>query len=420
MIRYLTFLGLLLIASLGTLARADTPVVTMAVPLAIPNDASPRIFPAPDGSAVAYERAVRLNGHRDYYMCILEATPGSEPFCSLIPQQTPRGFEPDPNSTYFPISWSPDGTSIAVVGQPFLTQTDTDLLIYERSSDTWRNLTDDQYTGDLPADTTLEIQPAWSPDGLTIAAEQITLNANGEQSSALVLVDVQSGDMQTLAPLPGDIPASAGTVGGIAWSPDGAVLAISVLDRTPDPSRDGVWLVDIQTGEPRRLADFDSLQAAFQSVYADVPLLTLGALVWSPDGTQLLAWAGNPERTPVAAWALVVGAESGGVTPINLPILDNDRPDRRTLRPLQAAWSPDSRALLALSPGRDRSVDEKPLDSNNPAARMSLYLVDTTSNISSLLGHLPLSASVGLYPAAWGADGRVILNGYALQLSPER
>lgn len=406
-------------ASAQTDVAVRVPQITGAVSLPVPNDGSPRIFPAPDGTIVAYERAVRLNGHRDYYLCLIEASAGSVPFCSLIPQQTPRGFEPDPNAAFLPLSWSPDARYVAVVGQPLLSQVDTDLLVYDRESDLWRNLTEDGYEGDLPAAATLELQPAWSPDSSMIAVERITITAENVRESALAFINAQTGEVRSFVPLPGGNAAGeTGVVGGLAWSPDGSMLAISLLYRTPDINADGIWLVNVETGESRRIVDFSSAQAALNKIYADLPLKTLGGLAWSPDGTHLLFWAGNPDKKPIVAWAFAANVESGAVMPIDLPVLAGDTPEKRTLRPIQAAWSPDSTRLVVLSPGRDRAIPETPLDSANPAARMSVYAAAVSGENSVLLGHLPLTASIGLYPAAWGTE-YIIINGYSLQIAPE-
>ena len=420
---FAAFCGALLLAALPA-AGQDAPAapVSSVLRLNIPNDASPRVFPAPDGRAVAYERAVRLNGHRDFYVCALSASAGAEALCTLPPQASARGFEPDPSSVWLPLSWSPDGGRLALVGQPWVTQEDTDLLVFDIAAQAWRVLADDGYDGplaDAPAGVTVTTQPAWSPDGGSIAAEQTVVQPGGAFApSALVLLDAASGAAREIAPVPGADAAGAvpGAVSGLAWSPDGARLAVSVRHRQPNPA-DGLWLVDAATGAAENLLPLAALQEALNTVYAGLALARLGPLAWSPDGTRLLVWAGDPGKTPAQVWPFVVAVESGAVAAVPLPAHPNDTPERRSVRPLQAAWSPDGARLLLLAFGRPPDEPAVSLDPADGSARLGVRVVDAASGADSLLGYLPLGPSVALYLAAWGADGRVITNGYALTLA---
>jgi hypothetical protein len=400
---------LLLAVLIPAAAQDDAPPVTAAVALNVPNDASPRVFALPDGSGVFYERAVRLNGHRDYYLCVLDADP-NVPVCSMVPQQNARGFEPDPNGIVQPMAASPDGTQIVVTGQPFLTQVDADLLVFDRAEMAWRNLTDDGYEGALPAAVTVDGQPAWSPDGAQIAFERVTFDAAGAGRSALAVVDVESGDVRELLTLAAVTPG--GVVGGLDWSPDGAQIAVST---TGADAGAGLWLVDAATGDAQVAADSETLGAAFNAVYASTPLVTLGPVRWSPDGARILVWGGSSTTRPPQLWPLLVDLADSSVSALNLPMLANDTPDKRMLRPIQAAWLPDGAQIMALVTGRDRATNETPLDAANPQARMSVYLADASGGEARLFGHLPLMASAGMFPAVWSSQGAVIVNGYALQ-----
>ena len=419
-----TVLMCLLLLLAAPAAAQDTPIpaITGVERLNIPNDASPRIFPAPDGRAVAYERAVRLNGHRDFYLCILPAAAAAEPLCQLSPQPPARGFEPDPTSTWLPFSWSPDSGQLAVVGQPWVTQDDTDLLLFDSAAQSWRALADDGYDGalaDAPAGVTVSAQPAWSPDGAYIAAEQATTTGAGAFApAALVLIDSASGSARELAPVPGADAEAAlpGAVSGLAWSPDGARLAVSVRHRQPNAA-DGLWLVDVATGETELLLPLAAVEAALNGVYAGLPLTSTGPLTWSPDGARLLLWAGNPGKTPAQVWPFTVDVESAAIAAVPLPAHPNDTPERRSVRPLQAVWSPDGAHLLLLAFGRPPDEEAVSLDPADSSARLSVRLVDAATGADSLLGYLPLGPSNALYLAAWGADGSVITNGYALTLA---
>jgi hypothetical protein len=82
-------------------------------------------------------------------------------------------------------------------------------------------------------------------------------------------------------------------------------------------------------------------------------------------------------------------------------------------------FAPDSNEVLLVVPGRDRSVEEIPLDPADDSARISLYRVELATGTPVLIGQLPLSTATGFYPAGWSNDGVVIANGYAMKFSGE-
>jgi Tol biopolymer transport system component len=203
-------------------------------------------------------------------VCLSDAAVVEEPACYEPPQALPRGFEPDPNSYLVPFSWSPDGLTIAAVGQPFVTQTDTDLWLLDAATGGWTSLTDDNYEGALaatetvpaaPADVSIEVQPAWSPDGTQLAVERtVTNEERALGSSTISLINAATGEIRDLSPLPGHEthPVDASSITGITWSPDGSTLAISVRHRELDMENDGVWLVNVDSGELTPLVSVDT------------------------------------------------------------------------------------------------------------------------------------------------------------------
>ncbi len=423
---------LILAAGLPTTAQDHSPwTVIGAQPLTLPTSVGLRIIPAPDGRQIAYESAVRLDGHRDYYVCAQDVTASGEPLCFAPQEALPSGFDPAPTSFWQPFGWASDSARLAVVGQPLGTQSDTDLRVLDPAAGTWVALADDGYEGPLaategsagpPPGVSIEVQPAWSPDGTQVAVERTLIGESGQFApSTLAVFDVTSGEVRDLAFLPGhqDGVADAGSVLSLAWSPDGATLAASVRHREADAESDGVWLIDVESGQMEHLVSLADAETALHGIYAGAALNAVGPLSWSPDGTRLLFWAGNPTRTPVVTWAFWIGLEDRAITALPLPAHPNDNENRRMIRPLQVTWSPDGSALLVAALGVHPDDAPQPLDPANTDARISVYVVDVTVGENHLLGHLPLGPVVPLYLASWGPEGDAVLDGYHLQLSAE-
>jgi hypothetical protein len=405
--------------------------VTDAQALPIPGSASPRIFPAPDGTRIAYERIVRLNGQRDFYLCVLDVGE-PEAFCTEPPEELslPRGFEPAPASPLVPFAWSPDGAKLAVVGQPLSTMLATGLWLYDTEADSWQNLTGHDYDGSLaatddspgpPPGTTVEVQPAWSPDGDQIAVVRAVIDDSGRFGPAhLTLVDAESGDVRELPPLPApDDHAAPGAVTSLTWSPNGATLAVSLWNRDSAPDHNGLWLFSPAAGEYEQIITEAKARTAFHEVYAELDLTSIGPVMWSPAESRLLVWAGDPGQQPVAVWPFWIDRESSEMTAVPLPEHPNDTGARRNIRPQQATWSPDGASLLVFALGLHPDEERVPLDPDGGSVRTSVRLVGVVRSSETVLGHLPLGPSAALYFAAWGADGDVVINGYRLRLTAD-
>ncbi len=411
-------------------AQGDPPwQVTGAVPLALPSSVGLRVFPAPDGLHVSFESAVRLNGHIDRFLCVVNNLAEGEAVCLLPPEELPRGFDVDARSFAIPVGWAPDGQRLAFSGQPLLTADDTDLWILEPSEGTWTNLTDDGYDGPLaaaegeagpPEGVSLEVQPAWSPDGTLIAVERTLIGPDGSfQPSTLSVIEVENGAVRDVAALPGReaYAFDAGAITGISWAPDGQRLAFSLRHDPLDADYDGIWLVDVTTGTLIQAASVTAIEAAFTTVFAEVGLASIGPVSWSPDGARLLFWAGDLGANPVSLWAFWITLAEETITPLPLPAHPSDTGSRRGIWPLQAAWSPDGAALLVAANGK---LPEEDLAALDPAGRprMSIRLVDVEAGESVLLGGLPAGVSAPFFLASWGPDNHVTLNGYHLTLAP--
>ena len=208
-------------------------------------------------------------------------------------------------------------------------------------------------------------EPAWSPDGERILYVRTTGDGHGG-NWLLQILDLRSGDVETLPPPPSGSPSSAvwspdgstiafvdgipgdepGTHAGnglylmspsgerlrllidevgsnISWSPDGSEIVFerSVLSMSGETSEaehgaDGLWAVDVATGSLRQITEVDG-----------------DGVAWSPDGT-LIAYSDGA----TSIW--VVNADgTGGEHPVtDLPPEGGFAPEREVFG---AQWSPD-------------------------------------------------------------------------------
>jgi len=143
----------------------------------------------------------------------------------LIQLTSMRGFE------LFP-AFSPDGDQVAFTWQGEKLD-NYDIYIKMLDSPEVRRLTTD------PAP---ELWPSWSPDG-----HRIAFLRRGPTGLRIYMVSPLGG----LARKVSDFPA--GRSASPAWSPDGRWLAVA---RAPSPGErglDGIYLVPVEGGEPRRL-----------------------------------------------------------------------------------------------------------------------------------------------------------------------
>ncbi len=424
---------LLSIFALTTTVTAQTTPpwkVASATVVTLQSGVGLRTFPSADGQHIAYERKVRLNSHQDLFMCAAEIISANEPICLKPPQDMPRGFDADASSYFYPLSWSPDATKIAVVGQPLVTSLDTDLWIMDVNASTWTNLTDDGYEGPLvktadssgpSAGVSIEVQPTWSPDGVQIAVERTVINETGQFApSTISLVDTATGKITDLMTLPGheDQQWDAGATTSIAWSSDGSALAMSVRHRDPNPDYDGIWLVDIKSGASRQLVSATAAAELFSGIFADVPADMIGPVSWSPNGTALLFWVSNPSTKPVALWAFWIDVASGTTNALPLPSHPKDTGTRRGIWPFEATWSPDGASILVAANGLHSDDEKILLDPNNNRVRISVYLVNGETAENTLLGHLPTAEATPFYFASWSITGDAILDGYHLVIQP--
>jgi Tol biopolymer transport system component len=147
-------------------------------------------------------------------------------------------------ASYARWTWSPTAPQLAMVR-------DSRLTVVDASTGRQTDL------GDVVGDVTSA--PVWSPDGTRILY--------GVRGGSLYSVDLGSGDRSLLVRLPGD---DLDSMDQIAWSPDGAYLAI--LNDLVEPGDGRLYVMNADGSGVRVL--LDNFEPG-------------GWFSWSPDGTRL-------------------------------------------------------------------------------------------------------------------------------------
>lgn len=368
------------------------------------------IFPAPDGHHIAYQN------NEPRQLCVQDVLAGNET-CFDLPDAFPTGLVP--RQFFQPLRWSPDSTKIAVVGLPYVYLKDTDLWVVDIEAETLTNLTDDQYEGNLFPDgqpgASIFSEPTWSPDSTKIAVEYTIINNDRRFAPSMIaIVDASTGEVAELSRLPGhtEYDVDAGTVLAFSWSPDASSLAFSLRHPSLEPEFDGLWQIDVTTGDLSPLLNMLVAQAALRKIAPDANIFAVGPMLWSESG--MLVWIGDPGSFEGLQWCFWLDMTTGTLIPLDVPMPDNPR----LASFMQAVWSPDGETLLLATRHFAPIADETPtpLLSDNATADVSLRLIDPISGSSTLLGYLPFVPGIP-FEAVWGPDNNIIIDGYHLTLA---
>ncbi len=227
-------------------------------------------------------------------------------------------------------------------------------------------------------------KPAWSPDGTCIVFQSdehtdVTPSAAGAQSgSTLWIVDADGGGLR-------EITRAGHPIGGHAapaWSPAGDIVAFAVSDAGPE---NGIWLLDIASGETRPIAQGRGL---FEIVFA-------------PDASAIYAAAGEAfvVRVPFDA---ATRAAAGARQAIPVPGV----PGVRGL-----AISPDGTRLAFSGLALNSQIWTQPIGRDGSATASAGPLTTDTSRRSSLATIAPdgsrvayMSSRSGEPPDVWVMD----------------
>jgi serine/threonine protein kinase/Tol biopolymer transport system component len=172
---------------------------------------------SPDGKTIAFSAATP---GKPWKVCVIFPDGGlPEPITSA------ETLETDP-------TWSPDGATLAFSSNDNLHPESMFVQLFDLKS---RQLS--RIPGSEPV-----FGPRWSPDGRSIAVISF-------DNSRLMLLDVKAQKLRTLA-------AGLGTIGYLAWSPDGSSIYFDTL-LTPNP---GYYRLRIKDVKLERLIDLKGIR----------------------------------------------------------------------------------------------------------------------------------------------------------------
>jgi Tol biopolymer transport system component/DNA-binding winged helix-turn-helix (wHTH) protein len=187
------------------------------------------------------------------------------------PQQTRTGLEITPFTTYpgfeDQASLSPDGQKVAFVwSRPDeKTGTPDGPHIYVK-----------QVGIDQPVQLTkgndLEISPAWSPDGNSLAFVRCPINVGIGTRCGLYVGSALGGGDRLLTTIDSGIDFAAGFSSEVSWAPDGKTLAY--VDRSQDNTA-AIFLLDLASLQARQLTS------------PKPPLVGDSSPAYSPDGREI-------------------------------------------------------------------------------------------------------------------------------------
>ncbi len=166
------------------------------------------------------------------------------------------------------------------------------------------------YGLDPPAPSYVDIEPDWSPDGITIAYTHVDRSGPPSSLHQVWLLDVEP--MTTRFLTDGRLPV---------WAPDGKMIAFV---RNTD-----IYVIDLETAETTRLTDWG------QCFYPS----------WSPEGSRIAFDTNHDDpRGANAIWIM----NSDGSNPVDISV-------HGTGEWRMPAWSPDGSQILHIRylPGGD-------------------------------------------------------------------
>lgn len=259
---------------------------------------------SPDGSRIAF------NSGNDIH--VMKATGMNPDGTGSRALTTTGGAETEP-------TWSPDGTRIAFVSNTFsLDGETTDPLLSD--PEIWVMNADGSGSRPLTENTFPETDPAWSPDGTTIAFESSRRPEPWlDTDDNIYAMDANGSDQRNLTAsiCSGGTCSYQGHDNDPAWSPNGKKIAYVHAGETGSAGgRGDIWTMDPDgtTREPL---------SGTKDVFEALP-------AWSPDGTKIAYERYEPDTDPATTESdniAVMNFDGTVQREIDNDIADDFRPD---------------------------------------------------------------------------------------------
>lgn len=412
MLRFLLFV-LLSLFSIGLVAAQETtsawtltsiePVQTL---IGDDYESTEFVYLSPDGSTLAWQ--VRDSGLAVYSFADQENTyyPWPETFRRLGRYSMP--------------SWSPDGQFLAFNESVFDLAVESDLWLLDRAAGEIINRTDDGLLGrwfDFENPFSLDYLPTWNPATNDLYFFRSTRLDEGDKTE-LYLMPVERDEPKLTADLTNDVPVVSIYRPAII-SPDGTRLAFIVLGSDLEDPSNGVWLLDLKSGEPEQIASATDLRSGLPEWQNAQRGLFPDVLLWAGNDALVVQSLDRQYSTGIFQMAYYVDLATQQATPITTfdditemsELYTSDDSASPLLRiPRAGVVTPDGSTFLFLRHNLNRTY-----------AGISAVSLPPDGSAPLKLGEIE-DFDIGLEataPPVMSADGKALLYGYLFQFEPE-
>jgi dipeptidyl aminopeptidase/acylaminoacyl peptidase len=383
-----------------------TSVETLSELLGDDYESTEFVYLSPDGSALAWQ--ARDSGLAVYTFADQESTyyPWPETFRRLGRYSMP--------------SWSPDAAYFAFNESVFDFALESDLWLLDRGTGEIINRTDDGLEGgwfDFENPFSLDYMPIWNPATSDLYFFRSTRLDEGDKTE-LYLLPVERDEPKLAADLTDDVLVLSIYRPGVI-SPDGTRMALISLGSDLNNDKNGLWLLDLKTGDIEQIATIDDLRTGLPDWQGEETGLFPEFISWAGDDAVVVQSRDYQFATGISQMAHYVDLTTQAVTPItsfadienNSDLYVDDDPESPILRiPRAGVVTPDGGSFLFLRHDANRqyagiSAVSLPPDGSAPVAIGDIEDFELGREATA--------------PPVMSTDGKALLYGYLLQFELE-